>query len=171
MNFIQIRLDHAAHYQMVVFLLMMAISACLFSQEKRQVSKQEFALGINLEFSDQDLDPASRFLAVADSNGRNLAIISAQIGTQKLWVKRTAEAAADTDNLHWIFDAENGFLVVDLSAVYEDISESTPLKLVVAPLSARSREYRLTVSETTSRPLTTAVTKEQMIKEMIVEIN
>ncbi len=171
MNFGQIRMLIAARYPMVFILLVTFLATTLFAQEKRQVSKQEFALGIQLELSDQEIDESTRYLSVSDSNGRDLAILSARIGEKTLWVKRTADAATAAGNLHWIFDTENGILIVDLGAVYEDISEASPLQLVVAPLSARSREYRLSVSETETRPVTAAATKDQMIKEMIVEIN
>ena len=87
----------------------------------------------------------NEFLAVRDSIGFELSLISAELDGEPVWTRKATDAPVVDGTIQWHFHMPTRQLVLDLRGLSESFSDGKSLRLTVAPANARVKDYRITV--------------------------
>lgn len=156
-------------YHFLVICLLGLTVCPINGQERIEVNRADFAHGVKISVSQSEILNSS-IIAVRDSMGRQLTLLSVEHGDTRPWLKMTTSAVPTAENtVYWTFDQATRELRIDLSSIVNDLSAGDDIQLFVAPVSSRTNTLFWKITEATSLE-TGSATGTTILKDLTIEI-
>ncbi len=165
----KLRMKSPFSFAMLLFFTSGFSVLSVLAQETRSLSRAEFAGGVTISLSPEELGSGKQTLVVSDSLLHRLVLTGATLAGEAIWLQKTAEPVKKNGVIHWHFDEPTRRLIVDLSGIGEALSAGGLLSLRVAPLSTLVRAFTITAARADS-PAAAVSETLQTVKTVRVQV-
>jgi len=98
---------------------------------------------LNFQLKAAAIQAEQPFLALADSAGKDVALVRVKLDGKDIWLKKTTKPVTKNNVVHWHIDKASGRLIIDLSGIRKGLTAASQLEFEVAPLNRPARQQVL----------------------------